>query len=302
MKLLVYGSLNIDTVLQVPHFVRAGETLHAAEVKTFPGGKGLNQAIAAARAGAAVSMAGQVGRDGGFLLDLLRQDGIDSRFVHQTDGLTGSAYIQVEPNGQNCIIIAGNANAAQTSEAIAETLTAFAPGDILLLQNEISRLDEIIHQATGRGMRIFLNPSPFTSDLLRCDLGQMAGFILNETEGMQMTGETVPERILDAMQRLFPKAETILTLGSAGSSYRSGSLNLRQPIFAVHPVDTTGAGDTFTGYYLAGLCRGDSPRVSLREAALAAALAVGRPGAASSIPQRQEVLAARLEEKKDPAS
>ena len=296
MKLLVYGSLNIDTVLKVNHFVRAGETLHADSVNLFPGGKGLNQAIAAARGGAPVSMAGQVGRDGGFLIDLLQQDGVDSRFVRQTDGLTGSALIQVEPDGQNCIIIAGNANVGQTTETIAETLAGFAAGDIILLQNEINRLADIIGQAADQGMRIYLNPSPFTESLRQCPLAKVAGFILNETEGAQMTGETEPDRILDAMQRQYPAAETLLTLGAQGSCYQNGNLRLYQSAFAVKPIDTTGAGDTFTGYYLAGLARGEAPQYAIRQAAKAAALAVGRPGAASSIPLLQEVLDAELTE------
>jgi len=289
MKLLVYGSLNLDTVLQVDHFVSAGETLQAMDVQVFPGGKGLNQAIAVARAGGDVHMAGTIGQDGSQLLDLMAENSVHHALVHRTDGLTGAAYIQVDRTGQNCIVIAGNANTRNTKERIREVLEHFEAGDILLLQNEINLLDELIRQAAEKGMRIYLNPSPFNEAIMACPLERISGFILNEVEGCQMTGETEPARILDSLLSRFPSADLILTLGPRGAVFRNRAMTIHQKCFEGEPVDTTAAGDTFTGYYLASLQSGSDQVTAMRLASKAAAIAVTIPGATSSIPRLFDV-------------
>lgn len=290
MKLLVFGSLNLDTVLQVDHFVSAGETLQALEVQVYPGGKGLNQAIAVARAGGTVHMAGTVGQDGRLLLDLMAENNVHYELVHKTDGLTGAAYIQVDRTGQNCIVIAGNANTRNTEDRIRDVLVHFDAGDLLLLQNEINLLDELIRQASNKGMRIYLNPSPFNAAIMASPLERISGFILNEVEGFQMTGETEPARILDMLLSRYPDADLILTLGPRGAIFKNREMTIHQKCYEGEPVDTTAAGDTFTGYYLASLQSGSDQATAMRLASKAAAIAVTIPGATSSIPRLADVL------------
>jgi ribokinase len=296
MKLLVFGSLNIDTVLQVDHFVRAGETLQATQSQVFPGGKGLNQAIAIARAGSDVYMAGNIGSDGEPLLALMRENGVDSRYIRQTDGLTGAAYIQVDPSGQNCILIAKNATAQNSSTYIREVLDQFSSGDILLLQNEISCLDELIFQAHGKAMTIYLNPSPYNQNLQNCRLEWVSGFILNEIEGNQMTGQTDPHAILQAMHRQYSAADVVLTIGPKGSLFINSVEQIEQKTFEGEPIDTTAAGDTFTGYYLSCLNSGTDQKNALMLASKAASIAVTIPGATSSIPFMKTVLESTIQE------
>ena len=163
MKVLNFGSLNIDFVYRVRDFVRPGETISAASFARFPGGKGLNQSIALARAGARVLHAGAVGTDGGFLVDLLRENGVDCSLVAVIDDTpTGHAVIQVADSGENSIVLYPGANHRIADELIDRALALTAPGDILLLQNEISAMPEIMRRAAERNLRIFFNPAPMT--------------------------------------------------------------------------------------------------------------------------------------------
>lgn len=161
--------MNLDYVYRVPHFVAPGETLAASSQAVNPGGKGLNQSIALARAGAAVWHAGCIGEGGQPLAELLRQNGVDVSLVRQADCVQGNAVVQVNDAGENCILLYGGSNRAVTPAQVEETLARFAPGDILVLQNEISCLDLLVERAAGMGLRIVLNPSPFEEPLLRLD-------------------------------------------------------------------------------------------------------------------------------------
>jgi len=299
MKLLVFGSLNIDIVLQVDHFVSAGETLQARETKVFPGGKGLNQAVAAARAGSLVFMAGNVGSDGGFLIDLMKENEVDSTFVRQVEGSTGAAYIQVDPTGQNCIVLAPNANVNNSKAYIEQVLASFETGDTILLQNEINCLPELIELAHQKGMNIYLNPSPFNDSIIQSPLHLVSGFILNEVEGRQITGQTDPHQILKTMLQKYPSADVILTIGPKGALFMNQNLLIEQKAFDVKPVDTTAAGDTFTGYYLACLSTGMDQRSALQLASKAANIAITIQGATSSIPWMASVLQSTIQEMKD---
>ncbi len=289
MTVLNYGSLNIDHVYRVPHFVRPGETLTSQDYRRFAGGKGLNQSIALARAGAPVHHAGKIGPEGTWLRDTLTQEGVDTRFVQETEVPTGHAIIQVVPEGENAIVIYGGANRAITPEDARRVLAHFGPGDWLLLQNEISALAEILALAGERGLHVALNPAPMTPQVVEYPLEHVRLFIVNETEGTALTGEQEPEAILTAMRRRYPHAATVLTLGGQGSLYEDDQGRIHTPAVPVQAVDTTAAGDTFTGYLLAGLLEGLPPARALELAARAAALCVTRPGAAPSIPHRAEV-------------
>lgn len=289
MKLLVFGSANIDHVYHMPHLVREGETLPSTGYSRCEGGKGLNQATALAKAGQEVSFAGAIGEDGLFLKAYLDGLGIDTADLAVLDMPTGHAMIQVDALGNNSIVLFGGANQAVTPDRIDAVLAHYAPGDYLLLQNEISRGDTIIRRAAARGIRVVLNPSPMSDALLSWPLELVDWFILNEIEGRDLTGKAVPEDMLRALLHRYPRAHVVLTLGGDGSLYADGVQRFHQPVIPVPVVDTTAAGDTFTGYFLHAILSGSPAREALCLAAHAASLAVSRPGAGRSIPFAAEV-------------
>ncbi len=291
MKVLNYGSLNIDHVYQVDTICQPGQTIDSYGVNIFPGGKGMNQSIALARAGVPVYHAGNIGADGQFMKALLEEAGADCTWLRTVDIGSGSTFIQVDKNGQNCIVLNGGSNRANSEEYVDEVLANFAAGDMILLQNEINCTDYIIEQAHAKGMIVVVNPSPMNEKILACDLHKVSMFLMNEDEGMAITGKQEPADILAAMAEMYPEAQTVLTLGSKGSVYQGNGRTITQKAFKVKAVDTTAAGDTFTGYLLAGIARGDDMAVCLEEGAKASAIAVTRPGATTSIPVRAEVLA-----------
>ncbi len=289
MKILDFGSLNYDYVYGVEHVVVPGETISSRDMEIFCGGKGLNQAIAAARAGAEVHMAGMVGEDGQLFMDICKENGIDVSYLKQVPGKSGHAIIQLDKNGQNSILLYGGSNRKMTKEYVDEVLTGFSKGDLLLLQNEINMLDYIIDKAYEKGMRILLNPSPYDEKLAACDLTKISVFLINEIEGEQITKEKEPEKMLDVLEEKYPGAGIMLTLGSKGSVYANKGKRYRQDIFKVKAVDTTAAGDTFTGYFAASVLKGMPMEEILRKCAKASAIAVSKKGASDSIPKEEEV-------------
>lgn len=269
--------------------VMKGETLSSKSLETCCGGKGLNQSISLARAGIKVCHAGMVGTDGQILLDTCKREGIDIKAIEVCNEKSGHAIIQVSPEGENCILLYGGANRKNSEAHILEALKDFEAGDILLLQNEINLVDVLIERASEKKMKIVLNPSPFEDSLLNCRLEEVGIFLINETEGMQMSGETSPEQILKCLHQRYPKSEIVLTLGEKGVIGCYGEELIHVPAFHVNAVDTTAAGDTFTGYYLAGILQGRGYEESLKRANAASALAVMKKGAADSIPKVWEV-------------
>ena len=293
MSILNFGSLNIDYVYGVDHFALKGQTITSRSLDVFPGGKGLNQSLALARAGADVRHAGQVGRDGGFLRDLLAENGVGVEDVAVRDDVrSGNAIIQNDADGDNCIILYPGANCAIDRAFVDRVLDGYGEGDWLLLQNEISELPYIVERAYARGMRIVLNPSPADALLDEVDLELIDCFVLNEGEAALLSGASGDrETLLAAMRARFGRADIVLTLGEHGSAYLHGDETVVQSAYLVDTVDTTAAGDTFTGYLLAGLLAGRTVARSLDDAAKAAAIAVSRRGAAPSIPTDEEVAA-----------
>ena len=291
MRVLNFGSLNIDYVYNVDHIVKKGETISSDTLNVFCGGKGLNQSIALSKAGAEVYHAGVIGEDGAFLEEILRASGVHTRFVQmKADTRTGNAIIQKDRNGDNCILLYGGSNRAVTPGMADEVLEHFEAGDMLVLQNEISELSYLMERAHERGMVIALNPSPIDEELLKAPLQYVNYFILNEIEAKTLTnGVEEDNAMLEAMLKKFPNAEIILTLGERGSVYAKGNVRVEQGIYKVPVTDTTAAGDTFTGYYLASIIQGLSVEKALNMAANASAIAVSRKGAAPSIPEREEV-------------
>lgn len=289
MRIINFGSLNLDYTYSVDHIVEPGETLDTGERKIFCGGKGLNQSIALARAGLEVHHAGMIGEDGEMLVDLCRKENIHTHYIWKVPGPSGHTIIQVDAHGQNSILLYGGANRKFTKNYIDEVLADFNEEDIVLLQNEINLPDYVIEAAARKKMRIILNPSPYNDQLKSCDLGKVNLFLINEIEGMQMTGEEDLSAVLDALTARYQKAGIVMTLGGDGCVYQDASRRFYQDSFRVPVKDTTGAGDTFTGYFIAGLVSGMDVRECLMVASRAAAIAVTRPGASSSIPTKQEV-------------
>ncbi|PWJ48740.1 ribokinase [Faecalicatena contorta] len=290
MKVLNFGSLNLDYVYSVDHMVAPGETLASFGMDIFCGGKGLNQSIALARAGVSVYHAGMVGEEGGELLKACEEGGVKTDYIRTIPGKSGHTIIQVDKEGQNCILLYGGANRRITEEYVDEVLAHFEKGDILLLQNEVNLLDYIIDQAYERGMMIILNPSPYDSALNACDFSKISMFLLNEIEGEQVTGEADTEMMLEKLKTIYPNARVVLTLGGNGAVYQYKDEQYKQRIYRVKVVDTTAAGDTFTGYFISSVIQGLPVQEGLSLAAKASAIAVSRQGATASIPLRKEVL------------
>lgn len=290
MRILNLGSMNLDYVYSVEHIVTGGEAIAAVTRHEFCGGKGLNQSIALARAGAQVFHAGHIGPEGLSLQDCLLDSNVDVSLVNVVSTPTGHAIIQVDKQGQNSIIVFGGANQTITNADVDQMLESFGSGDILLLQNETSCRDYAILAASQKGLRVALNPSPIDSALLNNNaLHHVHWFILNEVEGQLLTGEQVPERICHVLRKKYPNCCIILTLGSLGSIYYDGAQFITQPAFAVNVVDTTAAGDTFTGYFLAGIAAGLPIAACLERASKASAIAVSKPGASVSIPMQAQL-------------
>ena len=294
MKVLNFGSLNLDYVYQVESILIPGETQASRDRQTFCGGKGLNQSIALAKAEIPVYHAGMIGDGGEILLETCKENGVNTEFIRKITGPCGHTVIQVDKDGQNCILLYGGANRSITREFVDEVLSAFGKDDIILLQNEINELDYIVDRAYEKGMMIILNPSPYDDKLKACDMSKVSMFLVNEIEGYQITGERKPERILAAVKEKYLSAKIVLTLGGDGSVYQDETGIYHQGIFKVKAVDTTAAGDTFTGYFISSIIDGMSVKEGLEMAAKASAIAVSRPGATASIPIKQEVLDSRL--------
>ena len=293
MKILNFGSLNLDYVYQVDHFVQPGETLSAASQTVNPGGKGLNQSVALAKAGAEVYHAGCLGQGGENLGRLLRGSGVNTDYLIPTDELQGNAIIQVVPTGENCILLFGGSNQCITAGQMDETFSVFAKGDYLVLQNEVNSLPLLVEKAYERGMKIVLNPSPFNKKLAEVDFGKLSWLLVNEVEAGQISGSEKAEEAWSVLHEKYPKLSVLITLGSAGSiafQVTDGEAEtVRQEAFPVKAVDTTAAGDTFTGYFIAALLEGRPLQECMRRASMASAIGVTRPGAAGSIPARDEV-------------
>lgn len=289
MNIINFGSCNIDYVYTLDHIVKTGETQTSYSLETFAGGKGLNQSVAAARAGGRVYHAGFIGQDGEFLGELLAQSGVNLTYIKETSIKNGHAMIQVDKNAKNCIVLYPGSNELLTKEYITDVLDNFAKGDLVVLQNEVNLVDFIVEQAHLRGMAVVLNPSPYNEKIEKIDLNKVSYLLLNEVEGEQLTGEQDPEKILSFFEKNYPALTVVLTLGEQGCYCLQKENVFHQPALLVEAVDTTAAGDTFTGYLVAGVARGEDLCGAVQTATAASAIAVTRKGAAPSIPIRDEV-------------
>ena len=289
MKVLNFGSVNIDFTYRVPHFVQPGETLSARTVTRNAGGKGFNQSVALARAGCEVYHAGHIGTDGAFLLELCQEYGVRTDYLTEIDVPTGNAVIQVDDSGANCILLYGGANRAMDTTFIRQVLSHFEAGDLIVLQNEINCVNDILRLAHEGGLKIAINPAPMNDAVSREALALADWLILNETEAQQLTGVEQPFAQLEALRKCFPDTAFLLTLGVHGAIFQEKDSVYKMGACRVDAVDTTAAGDTFAGFFLAELAREKNPEQALFTASLASALAVMKQGAAQSVPTLRQV-------------
>lgn len=289
-KIISLGSLNIDQVFRLPHALRVGETMTSLAFTTGSGGKGANQSIAAARAGAEVWHAGKIGRDGGMLIDALHAAGVDTRLLEESDEVpSGRAVVLVNPAGNNSIVLFPGANHALDSISLDRIIAAGAPGDILMMQNETNMISEAMRRGKAAGLRLAFNFAPFDANA-EYPLELVDYLFLNEIEGEGLSGESDPWRMYERLRVRFPRAETVLTLGPRGSlGWEPGGAAVEVPAPEVEVVDTTAAGDTFIGYFLFWRMSGARLNAALSEASVAASLCCTRRGAGEAIPTAAEV-------------
>lgn len=290
MKILNFGSLNVDRVYQVGDFVRAGETILATDLKFFPGGKGLNQTIGCAKAGGNIYHVGNIGEDGQILKECLLENHVPLDYIRELPGDGGHTALQVNENGQNAIIVFSGTNHRMDKDFVDQIMKNVEPGDMILMQNEINNVPYVMEAAKSAGAFIVLNPSPITPELTSYPLHLVDLFILNEIEGNCLTGETEPDAILEKFASLYPEAQIVLTLGGDGSCYSFRGESIKQSIYRSNVVDTTAAGDTYCGYLLTSLSQGKTAAEALKIASAASSIAVSRAGAAVSIPTMDEVI------------
>lgn len=293
----VIGSLNMDLRVQTPRLPAPGETLLGTGFSTDSGGKGANQAVAAARMGAAVAMLGRVGRDahGAALTQALQADGIDTSAVGQdTDAPTGTAIIVLMPDGENSIIVIPGANHRYTPAQVADSAAALRHAKVAVAQLEcpLDTVRAALTLAHDAGVSTVLNAAP-AQPLDDALLAAVDWLVVNEIEAAMLTGlpTDTPAQIEAAAHALRQRgpSQVVVTLGSAGLLHVGPDDALALPAPRVTAVDTTGAGDTFVGALAAGLAEGLPIPAALTRAQVAAALAVTRLGTQSAMPTRAEV-------------
>lgn len=284
MTIYNLGSINIDHVYRLAALPQAGETIHALSYDQGLGGKGANQSVAAARAGAQVRHLGAMGAGDDWVIRRLQDAGVETADIARLDDqATGHAIILVEEAAENSIVIHAGANGALPAERIGAALIGIGPGDILLMQNETSLQAETAARTRAAGARVIYSAAPFQIEALGAVLPHVSILAVNEGEARQTFA---------ALGEDLPVEGLLITRGAEGAEYRdltTGEVT-RQPAFAVQAVDTTGAGDCFAGWFAAGLARGEDVATALRHASAAAAVQVTRKGAGDAMPDRAEVL------------
>ena len=285
MAIFNLGSINIDLVYRVSHFPAVGETLTSSSFMRALGGKGANQSIALASAGAKVWHIGAANPADNWLFVEMVERGVNMTFVQECTQPTGHAIVSVDDKGENQILLYPGANHALDMDQVLAALGNAGHGDWVLLQNETNGALEFVETAKAMGLKIAYSAAPFEEELAMALLPNCDLLIVNQGEAAALATASgnAPETL--GLEHL------VITKGSAGADYIGTAGNFHQAAFAVEPVDTTGAGDCFFGYFLAGMAAGDGVKTTLRLASAAAALQVTLAGAATAIPSRTEVLA-----------
>lgn len=284
-KAVCFGSVNRDMTYSVPQIVRSGETITSIGLSTAWGGKGLNQAVALAATGVPTALWARTGAHDQEIIEFLSGRGVDvSHITADPQVPTGHALVQLELEGSNCIIIYPGANRTHREEQIDEILRWYSAGDLLIVQNETNLVAEAVEVAASHGLRVAFNPSPLDRDALSVDLDAVDFLFVNEHEATALTSAPGPEAALDCLARRWPRMQTVMTLGGKGSIWRQGEESCAVDAVISEVVDTTGAGDTFAGFFLGSVLRGFPAGRALETASRAASLAIGRKGAAGAIP------------------
>ncbi len=291
-RILNFGSLNLDQVYRVDAFVQPGETKSSRSLETHCGGKGLNQSVAAARAGAEVWHAGIIGCDGEMLYDKLNENGVNLSQIERSAAVSGHAIIQVDDKGQNCILLYGGTNQELTEDYIDRVLKAFGSDGLVLVQNETNLVGSVIERAHAAGLQVAINAAPMDEKVFSYPLEFVDWLIVNEIEGASIAKCTREDEILPTLAKRYPKMNVLLTLGKRGAICMRGSESAKSGIYPVKVVDTTAAGDTFLGYFLTEALDGKSLSDALALATVASSLCVQSMGAADSVPQRKDTLSA----------
>lgn len=289
MRVFNFGSINIDYVYRVSHLVEPGETLASLSLSTVLGGKGANQSIALARAGADVCHIGRVGKQDLWAEQQMKDAGVDVSLLGRVQTASGHAIIQVDDVGENSIILHGGANSSFAQGDIAALLSDARQGDWLLMQNECNAVPEAFAVAAERQLNIAFNPAPMTDSTHGLPLEHCELLIVNETEACALAQTADPESAAVRLAERFSQTRVVTTLGAKGAQLSYQANTHRQEGISVDVVDTTGAGDTFVGYYLAALIHGLDDSVALQRACAASALSVTRQGASPAIPAAAEV-------------
>ena len=290
-RIITLGSLNLDFTYQLPKPLEVGETLSSLSYRCGAGGKGANQSIAAARAGAEVYHAGRIGHDGALLRRTLADSGVKLDFLEEVETPTGHAVVLINDAGDNSIVLYGGANRTIDETFIDRVTSAANPGDILLLQNEVTCISHAMEAGRKAGMRVAFNFAPFDPKLApELPLSLCDFLFLNRIEEGGIAGKSDVEEILETLSRRFPETELVLTLGPEGAvALTPAGERFHADSPRVEVVETTAAGDTFIGYYLAAVLDGFDTGRALERACRAAALCCSRAGAAESIPTRAEL-------------
>ncbi|GAB3027144.1 ribokinase [Bowmanella dokdonensis] len=289
MKIYNLGSINWDHCYRLTHFVRPGETLTSSAYQRNLGGKGANQSAAAARAGATVRHIGAIGLGDSSILSLMKEIGIDTGGINELAvDATGHAIIQINQDGENAIILHPGTNRALSADWIDRQLATAVSGDWLLMQNETNLIRETAALARKRGLKVAFNPAPMDKDLTLALLEKLDLLIVNEVELQDLTGTDELETALVQIRQQAPELAVLVTLGAKGACYQDPQQREQVSACPVQAVDTTAAGDTFIGFFLASRVQGAAISDSLKLAGAAAALCVSRPGAIPAIPTRQE--------------
>ncbi len=290
MKILNFGSINIDHVYRVVHFVKSGRTIHCQSYKTFAGGKGSNQSIALTRAGAQVYHAGLLCVHDEWVKELLDSSGVDTSLIELVDSESGHAIIQVDKKGHNSKVIYGGANHEMTVEQIDKAISMFSKDDYLLVQNEVNLVDEVIKRGKDAGMQVVFNPAPINSDVFDYPLRLVDILILNKQEAEELTGERRPGKILRVLAKQCPNTAVVLNLGEEGAIYNNSVVRVQADTEHGEVVDKTGASDTFIGYFLANFMKGEDINSCLQHACKAASICMSHEGATGSIPRQEEAV------------
>ena len=289
MKVLCFGSANLDHVYKVDHFTVPGETQGCLEYNIKCGGKGVNQAIAMALAGNDTYFAGIIGSDGGLLKDALVDKGVHIDYMKISNKPTGHAIIEVDQSGQNHILLYGGTNKEIDFEYIDEVLSHFSKGDIVVLQNEINNVPYIIERCYEKEMKIFFNAAPYDIAVKNYPIEKVTWLVVNETEGAALSNEEDYEKIIQTLKQKYPHTHILFTMGKEGSRVLTDKEDIKVEALKVNAVDTTGAGDTYIGYFVRGIVEETPLLETAQMATKASAIAVTRFGAVDSIPNYEEV-------------